>query len=272
MNLLRSPIKCQRGSALMEYLLLTVLISAIVVPIIISKFGVPFSQTMENERAKMVNFFAQTPKSRQKPPVPASWFSQELPAKVESGQLNEAGSLGEPPPLETGEINGGQNIQSGELQANDQALSSGSGMRTGQIRGGGVQAGGGSSSQSGGSEFFSAPTTPGLRSDNQKTSETVSVGAKAPRTGGGWVAEEDGSGQGPISRAQNNTDKKQKAGQEESELLTGKKGNLSDTEREIKQRERSKKFDWWLLIKILIIFGILVLLVVIILGSAKKDS
>lgn len=271
--------KNQRGSAVMEYLLLIIFVSAVIVPILFSKFGGPFLQTMKNERQKMVTFFAQTPQGRQKPPVPASWFSQELPAKIESEQIRTGEPIEGSENLETGEIQGGQPIQAGsELKGGDeisggQAINSGQ-IRSGTLRGtGGAQGGGAGGAGAGGDDFFSVPDTPGMGAEKGTTAEKDSERGKSSRSsrGGGLVALEEKS-QDPISRPGTNKDEKGKERKEESQMLGDKKSDLVAAEQEVQERESRKKFDWWLLIKVLIVLGIIALLILILLGNTRRSG
>jgi len=274
MRLLVKKFKCRRGSALMQYLLLVVVAVALIAPILVSKFGGPFMRTMGNERQKMVNFFAQTPKNRQRPPVPASWFSQELPPKIETEQIQVGEEISDSRPIETGDIQEGGKIRADGMKGG-QTLAGGQAIGAGQVRGGGnISAGGVSQGGgAGGNDFFSAPPTPGMSPQQTTASSGQSnAGGATKRSQGGTLVAEGGESVGGVSSGQSGSDKKDKGGKEESQMLSDKKSSLASAEQELKDRERRSNFDWWLLIKVLIGVGIIALLFLILLGNSRRTN
>ncbi|NDG27789.1 MAG: hypothetical protein EB120_11525, partial [Proteobacteria bacterium] len=111
----RSRLKNRRGSTLVDYLMITVAIVGIIVPVFMNYFGGPFLATLANNKTKLVEFIGQTPKNRRKPPVPVAWFSRERSAKPQVGDLKEAGDL--PPGAE---LSGPSGLSSpGDLKTGD---------------------------------------------------------------------------------------------------------------------------------------------------------
>jgi len=277
MTFISRLLKNQRGSALMEYLMLIILVSAVIVPIILTNFGDPFLQTMKNERQKMVTFFAQTPRGRQKPPVPASWFSQELPAKIESEQIQGGETIGEGQNLETGEIQGGQAIRAGSELKGGADISGGQAINSGQVgsgtlRGAGGEQEGRGGGGAGGDDFFSVPSTPGVGAEKSSSLDKSSESSRRSGGGGGGLVALEEKSLDPISRAATGRDEKGKGGKEESQMISDKKGSLVAAEQDVRERQDRKKFDWWLLIKILIVLGIIALLILILLGSTRRSG
>jgi hypothetical protein len=258
--------------------MLTALVAGIIVPIIFTKFGGPLIKSMESEREKLVNFIGQTPRGR-KPPVPSAWFSQQSPAKPESSQLGEPGALssgsdlssppglGEPGSLQAGNLGEGKSLnEPGSLQAG--AVDGGGGA------GGGLNGGarpGSGTDGAGGDDFFSnSPEVPGAGIRGEKGDEEI-----AGRTRGGGGGGRDSQGQpgggesGELGKASKPQDAKKGS---DSQTDGGNKRGLVEAEAELDDRIQKKKFDWWVLIKVLIVIFILALIFLIVMGNTRKNG
>lgn len=270
MRFLQLKIRSRLGGAMIEYLMMIILVSAVVVPILVSEFGEPFLKTMGNERQKMVNFFAQTPRNRQKPPVPASWFSQELPAQPESEEIQTGEPMGESQDLQSGEIRAGQNIRAEGIKEGGN-LSGGQAINSGQVGAGGAiggsNQGGGAA---GGDDFFSTPPTPGVTPGKTESNETSSSRRQGSR--GSSLVASDNRPVESIDRAERSAQKKESGKKEESQLLAEKKSSLLAAQQEVREQQKKGQFDWWLLIKVLIALGIIALLFLILLGNSRRTN
>lgn len=265
-----------RGSSIVDYLMITAVVSAVVVPIILNKFGAPLIKTMTTERQKLVNFVGQTPRGR-KPPVPSSWFSQEKVAKSGGQELGTPGQL--PPGAElngTGSVGGAGTVGGSDLaQVKDlkdpQQLQTGNLGNTGNVGGGGAL-GSGQGGPAGGDDFFSKPATPpGATLGGQDEKSGIAAGS-----GGGGNSGSEGrssSREQPGSESLMGETKKTDAQKEQaSGGIDQKKRSFLAENAEKEERSRSEKFDWWTLIKILIVIFILALLFLIALGNTRRGG
>ncbi|NBX83412.1 hypothetical protein EBQ90_10050, partial [bacterium] len=267
----------QSGSAVVEYLMLVILISAVAVPIIYNKFGGPFVETLQTERGKLVNFIGQTPKNR-KPPVPSEWFSQEKPARPDSQTIGGANDLGEQPPLETGAVGEPGNVTTGDLDggpgsAKDLKDPNAINMGSAAGRGGGYSGVGsaGAGEVAGGNDFFGTPPqTPGRTFGGQGSGEET--GAGGSRRGGGTSGENAPEGEAGEKAKDSAASQGQQAKGEEARGGENKKRRLVEAEDELKERAQSKKFDWWLLIKVLIVLFIIALIFLILIGNTRRSG
>jgi hypothetical protein len=267
----------RRGSAIVEYLMFIALVAAVAVPIIIDKFGDPLIQTFKNERSKFVAIIGQTPKGRRKPPVPAEWFSKEPLPDIQTGEVGTGQSIETGGEIQTGDIKTGGQIQTGQVGVGESGA--GSGIQTGNIQtgegagGAGRYAGAGtagSGSMAGGEDFFSGPPkTPGGKMRGENGEEEGGGGTR--RGGGGAIEGESASGgEESVSGGKKNPQDKAKNEGEGTRLGEGKKRSLVEAENELDQRQKSKKFDWWLIVKILIFIFILALIFLIVIGNSRK--
>jgi hypothetical protein len=267
----------RRGSAIVEYLMFIALVAAVAVPIIIDKFGDPLIKTFKNERSKFVAIIAQTPKGRRKPPVPAEWFSREPVPEIKTGEVGSGQNIETGGPIQTGEIKTGGQIQTGQIGTGESG--SGSGIQSGNIQtgegagGAGRYSGagsGGSGSMAGGEEFFSSPPkTPGGKIRGESGEEEGGGGTR--RGGGGAIEGDTVSGrEDSVSGGKRNAQDKSKSEGDGPRLGEGKKRSLVEAENELDQRQKSKKFDWWLIVKVLIVIFIVALIFLIVIGNSRK--
>lgn len=271
----------QRGSALVQYLMFIALVSAIAVPILVDRFGQPLIQTFQNERGKFVQIIGQTPKGRQKPPVPAEWFSKAPLPKIESEEIEGGQQLTDGQEIRTGEIKGGSSMQVGQGggAGGGSAIEGGQEIQIGSAGGG--DGGGvnrysgagtsGSGGSAGGDDFFSTPPkTPGGKSRGEGGGDEDQAGGSRKGFAGG---DEGSSMLGGDDNVGSGQKKQQNKGKEESEgtrLGEGKKRSLVDAEQEVNERAKSKQFDWWLIVKILIVLLIVALIFLIVIGNSRK--
>jgi hypothetical protein len=264
-----------RGSSVVDYLMITAVVSAVVVPIILNKFGEPLMKTMTSERQKLVNFVGQTPRGR-KPPVPSTWFSQEKVAKPQGQDLGTPGQL--PPGAElngVGAVGGGGSVGSSDLaQVKDlkdpQQLQTGNLGNTGNVGGSGAL-GSGQSGPAGGDDFFSKPATPpGATLGGQEEKSATAAGSGS---GGSGSEGRTSSREQPGSESLMGESKKTDAQKEQADGgIDQKKRSFLAENAEKEERSRSGSFDWWTLLKILIVIFILALLFLIALGNTRRGG
>ncbi|MFM8269930.1 MAG: hypothetical protein ACKN9V_07050 [Pseudomonadota bacterium] len=272
----------RRGSVVVEYLMFIALVAAVAVPIFISKFGLPLLQTFKNERSKFVAIIGQTPKGRRKPPVPAEWFSQTPLPKIQPEGIPEGEAISESQSIETGQISGGTPIQPGQIGSGS-SIGGGQGIQTGAIQTGEGGAGGsgggrysgagtaGSGGMAGGDDFFSKPpTAPGKKMRGEKSEDEGDGGGSGRDSGGGEGETFSGRGDSTVEGGKKNQQEKAKGEGEGTRLGEGKKRGLVEAENELDERAKAKKFDWWLIVKILIIVFILALIFLIVIGNSRK--
>lgn len=265
----------RRGNALIQYLMFIALVAAVAVPIFVSRFGDPLIQTFKNERGKFVAIIAQTPKGRRKPPVPAEWFSKTPTPNLETDEISGGEQLSDGQAIETGEVSSGGKIQTGQVgggsgAGGDQGIQTGS-IQTGEGSGGRYSGAGTSGGgMSGGDDFFSKPpAAPGekLRGEGEAASE----GARSGRASGAGSDGDGNTGRGDDAGVgkKDNQEKSKNEG-DGTKLGEGKKKSLIEAENELNERTKAKKFDWWLIIKILIVILIVALVFLILIGNSRK--
>lgn len=273
----------QRGSSMVDYIMMTALVAGVVVPVIYVKFGAPLLETMKNERGKLVNFIGQTPRGRRSP-VPSAWFSQEKIADQKTGPVNDPSQL---PPgaelTEPGDLGGsgrvaGSNVKDTKGLEDPGQLGSGD-LGAGNVAGGGAGGGfgsagaAGSGSGAGGSDFFSdSPAVPGGGLRGEKKDEEV-----AERSGGGSSGARESSSGERLAGNDNLTRKAEGGGKNEKKeegarTADGKKRSLLEAETEFQERSKGGQFDWWLLIKILIVILIIALVFLILVGNSRRSG
>ncbi len=64
--------------------------------------------------------------------------------------------------------------------------------------------------------------------------------------------------------------KEEKSG--ESKLVEGKNRSLVDAEAQVDAQEKRGKFDWWIILKVVIVLFIIALLFMILLGNTKRSG
>lgn len=276
------------GSVVVDYLLTTAMVAGVLVPIILKFGGESFKASLFGQRQKMVSFLAQDRKQN----VPSSWFSQENPPEVRGDNPNitvtqdiSEGDPREPGEISTGgdprvanlsdpnrdKINSPENISVGNPGGNG----SGAGIGTGNTNGTGGSAGGGGSGSGAGnsatsSDFFSgrngAETTEGA---TRKTGEASGAYAGS-KNGVGESGDEgdDFSEEG----GQKGKEKKDGQSQDKSENVADSRRKTQENLRLTEQavEKRSGQFDWWLLLKILIVALIIFLIALIALSNLKR--
>jgi len=264
----------QRGSVVVDYLLITAVVAAVGVPLIMKFFGEPIRRTLLGNRQELVSYLAQDRKET----VPGVWFS-----KVDQADIEEREEISTTDPIEVTVIDGREQIEPGEIEdpvkiknrkkikvakIKDPAKikvpgrfgSGGGGSGGARGRSGGGFAG----SSGGGSESFFA-----AKSNSSKSGQ---AGA-AERGGGGYgtALKGESESQGGSGRGSGSSRKGNEKNDEEKETVSSdstKKWN--DGEFEDDGSGLSKPFDWWVLLKILIVLLIFFILGLIILGSAKR--
>jgi len=267
----------QHGSALVQYLMFIALVSAIAVPIFLDRFGQPLIQTFQNERSKFVTIIGQTPRNRRKPPVPAEWFSKAPVSDIETGQIEGGQELKDGGEIQTGEISPGSEIRTGQIGGGNGA-EGGQSVQTGNIQSGsdfGRYAGAGSSASggsAGGDDFFSKPpATPGTKRGEGGAEEDGGGGGGARRSSGAGSDEQIArGGEESVSGGKKNQQDKSKNEGDGTKVNEGKKRSLVEAEEELNDRAKAKKFDWWLILKILIVILIVALVFLILIGNSRR--
>lgn len=269
------PISNRRGQGTVENLMMTAIIAGLLMPVVYKVVISPLMATMQSQKRSLVDFVAQTNKK----PVPSAWFASERmaqikedksiekPKDIESPEIPEPGQI-----PESKEIKSPKEIKSAEIKAPKEISApkpiGGAGISAG---GGGGRAGGSGSALGGSAKdpdfFSSGGGKEGGASDDK---QGVASGKVSSNRGGDF---DEYSPRG--SRTE-----EQKSAPQGKEQLTKKSGEtnadsknrqsliLNETREDEKARERP--FNWWLLVKVLIIAFIIFLVILIGLSNMKK--
>jgi len=273
----RAIIRSQRGEGTVDYLIMTAMVVGIVFPLVIKYFGEPIMNSLNGQRSTLVQFVGQTPKR----PVPNLWFAQERPAKVDNvtnvndprqvpiKEVDDPTELNDPTRTDPTQLNQPKTQTVGNLKdvkGND--VSDLPAVRTG----GGGGSGGGGSGVGAGSGNLTADLT-GSSGDSGKSGaagESGKLGGYKSGSGADGDSGEGGeSGRGRRDR-KGGASGKDGGESEEAAAESKRKDNLSVQQIEQQERTRNKAFDWWMLMKILIVFAIVILLGMIALSNLKK--
>jgi hypothetical protein len=265
----------RRGQGTVENLMMTAIIAGLLMPIVYKVVISPLMTTMQGQKRKLVDFVAQNNKQT----VPSAWFASERmqkikedktidkPKDIESPEIPEPGQI-----PESKEIKPGKEIKSAEIKPPKDIPPPkpiGGGGGTG---GGGAGGASGSGSALGGSakdpDFFSGEGNKDASASNDKQ--------------GGAGGKDGGSRRGDFDeyspRGSRTGD--QKSAPQGKEQLTKKTGEanadsknrqsmlLNETRED--ERARERPFNWWLLIKFLVIAFIIFLVILIGLSNMKK--
>ncbi|NBV49780.1 hypothetical protein EBR78_01025 [bacterium] len=98
------------------------------------------------------------------------------------------------------------------------------------------------------------------------------TGAGGSRRGGGTSGENAPEGEAGEKAKDSAASQGQQAKGEEARGGENKKRSLVEAEDELKERAQSKKFDWWLLIKVLIVLFIIALIFLILIGNTRRSG
>jgi len=268
----------RRGQGTVENLMLTAIIAGVLMPIVYKTVISPMLKTFQGERGRLVKFISQEPKK----PVPNAWFKSERlaqlkdpkniqePKEINSNDLPEPGTL--PPGQDLNDpkdLKGGEMKQPKELKE-PRKLNEPKAIQSGNIGTGKGGSNNGSSVGAQDPDFFGG--------GDKKDKSGDSGGAITP--GDGSVGKGSVSGGGRDEYAPKKTNiENQKAGEagrvggdKKDEAGPDKKSKQNLVVNEVRQeeRERSSGFDWWLLVKVLIIGLIIFLSILIGLSNMKK--
>lgn len=275
-----------RGNSTVDYLMLTAAVAGIGVPIMMRYFGGPIIDTLTGQREQLVSFLAQDRKQS----VPNEWFSYETPAEPDGGpDLKEGKDLSEPDLASPSDLKDGRDLRSRDLKnprelkvgrLNDPRQLSTSpvsgpngGGGAGGAGAGAAGAGGASAGAGQNADFFSKDGKGGSGGQNQEEGGPASGGGAYGRGGGRLGTGEAGSGDNGGEAGEKRSKDK---GREEPPSKTSKEGEtrrqtIDSLKRAESEYEGKKtKFDWWLIIKILIVLAILFLLLLIALGNMRR--
>lgn len=274
----------QKGSAVGDYLLLIAAIAGVLIPLVMKYFGEPILKTFTSQRGRLVEFVAQTPVRQPGKTVPNSWFGQEKMAEYPGGEDLSGGEDLTDEELQGGnDLKEGKDLKGGRTMRNPRPLrggkqlKGGSQLRTGELSGGQTLGGGAGGDGFGGgagsandADFFDKGAGPpaGPSGGGEGVNAGKRAGAPTSNFEGGDGVGGGGGGGGDKKAKQ---DDKGGAASDASSIAQGKsKQDLSVSVAEEEARKRSAGFDWWTIIKVLIILLILFLLAIIALSNLKK--
>jgi len=272
-----SPILRNRsGQGTVENLMLTAILAAVLLPIVYETVLVPLLNVYKENRGQLVTFVSQ----KKKTTVPSGWFASERMAQLkepkkidetqeiktdsipEPGEVAEPKTISEPKEIQTKPINEPKTIQEPKT-INPPSSGKGGGSGSG--------AGGSGSAMGPGSQdpnFFS-----GDKADGGAKSEGQIAAGDAGRGSGSSSGGDEYSPQGKVQAGGLRGDEKGQGPdgkKDDSSVEKRSKQNLALNETREAERSRSSPFDWWLLIKILIIGLIIFLLILIGLSNLKR--
>lgn len=270
-----TTIKNRSGQGTVENLMLTAILAAVLLPIVYEQVLVPLLNTYKQNRGQLVEFVSQNKKTT----VPSGWFASERMAQLkepqrinepdkinpddlpEPGQSPESEGLKEPDAIQSRPLNEPKSLKEPD-KLNPKSLGGPGGAGSGS-QGKGSAMGSGSQDP----DFFGNKTEGGAKTEGQSGPGDGSAGRGSVSGGdeyspngrvqAGGIKGED---KGPQS------DRKKS----DSSIEGKSKKNLALNETREAEQSRSSPFDWWLLIKILIIGLIIFLLILIGLSNLKK--
>jgi hypothetical protein len=265
----------RRGQGTVENLMMTAVIAGLLIPIVYEFALSPLLETMQGQRQNLVDFVSQ----KNKNPVPSAWFAAERMAQFkEVKDIDSAkdieGPKEIPPP---GEISSPQDIKSPQaVKSPDikppKAIQSPQNISSPSTPGLGGGAGGtgsalGSNAQD--PDFFGGDKNSGAEdsADSQNAGGSQGYGK-----GGGAQFDEYSPKDGRRTEFTGPEKKQDGAKQDQASASAERRDRqnllLSATRED--ERGRSSPFDWWLLIKLLILGLIIFLVILIGLSNMKK--
>lgn len=269
-----------RGAGVVDYLMITIVIAAVAVPIIQSTFGEQINAALFSNRQKLVAFIAQQPKHT----VPNQWFSQEP-----LGEVGGGGKVPEPKELkQVGEVGGNQQTSEPSGELGDVKAVGGEGQlgtvggvggegrlkQVGNVGGQGNIAGGRSSSAglSAGDSldqgfFGKSGGGPGNEGRPPGTDAEGATYGRSSGGGGGSGGEEE---VGPDGKKVTKADKRESSERPPLGADQTRRDSIAMQAAEEEQERRKGQFDWWFLIRFLILLLIAFLILLIALSNLKK--
>lgn len=266
---------------MVDYLMITVVVSAVMIPIINRFFGDAIVGQLFAQRQQLVSFVAQTPKR----PVSNIWFAAERSRAITTNKVNGGNQV------DTGNVNDpGQDIQTGGNINTNQVNASGQSGGGGQINASGSVGGG--DTINGGRNVGTGQVNTGGGGSGLKANSNLNDGFLNGGGGGGAgdgdadggsakngfgkgggaygdldtgdITTGSGSRKGSKGGSEATTDEAKKT----AEMARRQSVGVSQLEKE--EAERSSAFDWWMLIKFLILLAIIALLILIALSNLKR--
>ncbi len=273
----RFPIFNRRGQGTVENLMMTAVIAAVLIPIVYKFALVPLIELFKGQKKGLVSFLAQDNKRT----VPNEWFAGERlaqlkdpknieePKEIKTDDINEPGEISPPK-----DINAPQDIKTKPIKAPKNIKEPKKINAPGSINPGGGGRGGGG----GRAALGSGAQDPDFFGGGDKKEATSADGFQS---GDGTVAKGDGpkgssDEYSPKNRIGNRNqkdtalEKQKKTKQDDMSPDKRAKQNLVLSEARDEERSRASPFDWWLLIKVLIVGLIIFLVILIGLSNMKK--
>jgi hypothetical protein len=283
----------QAGSGLVDYLVLTAAVAAILFPVLQRAVFGPLEEAIFSQREGLVNFIGQS----RKQPVPNEWFGAKEAKQVqgtrfqdqtlEPGQdIDAPGAIDDPKALAAQNIDNPKAIQNpskidtsaigrpdsiappGELSAGR--------LDSGQLGASGGGGGGGGAGAGAGGDFFAGNAGKG---GGAKVGEAVADVSRneskgSRRGGGGFDIEEVTSGGGETAVAKQSKADKSDGNKSQQAVAGGvearKRAMAAESEARADIDRRSSKIDWSKVIRTLILLLILFLVMLILLSNAKR--
>jgi hypothetical protein len=269
----------QKGATMVDYMMLTAAVAGIGVPVMMRFFAGPINNSLLSKRQNLVSFLAQDRKEK----IPNEWFGREgqpdlkEPSKLANVKNFEDPSVGEPGKLEEPGKLSNPNVRNPSRLAEVRMRDPGKLADPGQVSVGGGGGGGGGGGAGGGgggnsNDFFAGGGENNKAGGNKNGPEGVTgatygqASGKAGRGAGGGGDEGD-AGEGAKGAGKDHQDsQKDSSGPGEA-----KKKQLEDLHKAEEELEaRHNRFDWWMLIKILIAVLIAFLILLIVLGNMRR--
>lgn len=273
----KSLILNRRGQGTVENLMMTAVIAGVLIPFVYKFALVPMLKDMQGQKQNLVDFVSQ----KNKKPVPSAWFAAERMA-----QFKEVKDIDNPKDIEgpqeitpPGEISSPQDIKSPQtVKSPDiqspKAIQSPRNIPSPSTPGSGRAGGAGGA----GSALGSTPQDPnffgGDKTGGPGSSVNSENGGASQGYGKGGGSQFDEYAPKNTRRTDfNGSEKKQEGTKQDQASASAERRdrqNLLLSETREDERGRSSPFDWWLLIKLLILGLIIFLVILIGLSNMKK--
>lgn len=264
----------QHGQVSVENILITLIIAGLMIPFVYKYALGPMLDKMQGQRKNLVDFVAQNNKK----PVPSSWFASERVAQIkdvkdiDAPKEIEVKEIPEPGEIPNKDIQDPKEIKVKEIKA-PKAIPPPKPISVSSNPGQGGAGAGGAGSALGGEtqdpNFFGGGEKGG--GNDGKNAENSSGMSQQSGSDGKFSDEYAPKNQRRDESQQ--VGKDQDRGSKDSvdgSLEKNSKKNLLLNEVREEEQARSSPFDWWLIIKLLILGLIIFLVVLIGLSNMKK--
>jgi hypothetical protein len=280
----------QAGSGLVDYLVLTAAVAAILFPVLQRAVFSPLEEAIFSQREGLVNFIGQS----RKQPVPNEWFGAKEAKQVKGTRfqyetleppqdIDAPGAIGDPKALAAQNIDNPKAIQNPSkidtaAIGRPDSIAPPAELSAGRLDAGQLGASGGGGGGAGGSfsgDFFAGNGGNGGAKIGEAVADVSRNESKGSRRGGGGfdITEVTG-GDGETTVAKSSEADKSDGNKTQQEVAGGvearKRAMAAESEARADIDRRSSKIDWSKVIRILILLLILFLVMLILLSNAKR--